>query len=97
MVKCSVSLNHAMSQEPLALAAALFRTGLISKAVFDETGELNETKNEKGSRLYRTVLEVVQNFPTRFAEFVEALRSNTILYSDVLEKLDKMFEQLSLI
>ncbi len=97
MVTCSVSLNHALSQEPLALAAALFRTGLISQAVFDETGELNETKNEKGSRLYRTVLATVQNYPTRFAEFVQVLRSNKILYSDVLGELDRTFEHQSLI
>ncbi len=93
MVRCSVSLNHAMSKEPLSLAAALFRVGLISQTTLDETAELNETKRDKGGRLYRAVLDVVHNFPLRFSDFVEALRGDRILYSDVLEEVGSVFEQ----
>ncbi|XP_064400489.1 uncharacterized protein LOC135346702 isoform X2 [Halichondria panicea] len=93
MVKCSVSLNYAMSKEPLSLAAALFRCGLISQSTLNETAELNETKRNKGSRLYRAVLDDIHNFPSRFSDFVQALRGDRILYSDVLEELDGVFEQ----
>ena len=82
-----------MSKEPLSLAAALFRCGLISLSTLNETAELNETKRNKGSRLYRAVLDVIHNFPSRFFDFVQALRGDRILYSDVLEELDGVFVQ----
>ena len=91
MVRCSVSLNHAMSKDPKALALALYSAGFISHSTLDETVELNETKSSKGSRLYSAVLGRVRNFPKKFADFVEILRKERALYHDVLNDIDRVY------
>ncbi|XP_064390262.1 uncharacterized protein LOC135338145 isoform X2 [Halichondria panicea] len=91
MVRCSVKLNHAMSKDPKALAQALYGEGFISQATMDETSELNETRNSKGSRLYSAVLGRVRSFPRKFADFVQILRRDRILYSDVLIEIDAIY------
>lgn len=82
-----------MSKDPQSLALALYSTGFISKSTLDETVELNETKNSKGSRLYSAVLGRVRSFPKKFADFVEILRRDRTLYSDVLEELDRVYNK----
>lgn len=91
MVRCSVKLNHAMSKDPKSLAQALYGEGFISQATVDETVELNETRNSKGSRLYGAVLSRVRSFPRKFADFVQILRRDRILYSDVLMEIDRVY------
>ena len=91
MVKYSVELISAMSKDPVSLAAALFGVGLISRATLDETFELNETKKSKGSRLYQVVLDAVEAFPIKFADFVGILNNDKVQYGDVLTKLDRLF------
>ena len=91
MVKYSVELVSAMSKDPVSLAAALFGVGLISQATLDETFELNETKKAKGSRLYQVVLNAVETFPVKFADFVGILNNDKVQYGDVLTKLDRLF------
>ncbi len=92
MVRCSVKLNHALSQEPKTLAIALHAEGFISQSTLDETMELNETKSTKGSRVYSAVLGRVKSFPEKFAIFIQVLRhNNRILYNDVLREIDRVY------
>ena len=91
MVRCSVILNHAMSQQPKALATALHAEGFISQSTLDETMELNETKSNKGSRLYSAVLGRVKSFPKKFVSFVLILRRDRVLYNDVLKEIDRVY------
>ncbi len=88
MVRCSVNLNHALSQDPKTLAIALHAEGIISKSTLDETMELNETKSNKGSRLYSAVLRKVMSSLENFAIFVQVLRLNRTLYNDILREID---------
>ena len=91
MVRCSVSLNHAMSKDPRALAQALHSAGFISQATLDETNELNETKSAKGSRLYSAVLGRVRSFPKKFADFIDILRRDRLQYGEVLVEIDQKY------
>ena len=91
MVRCSVSLNHALSKDPKALALALYSAGFVSQATLDETIELNETKSAKGSRLYSAVLGRVRSFPMKFADFIDVLRRDRLQYGDVLMEIDRTF------
>ena len=91
MVRCSVSLNRAMSEDPKALAQALYSAGFISQATLEETNELNETKSSKGSRLYGAVLGRVRNFPKKFADFIVILRQKRELYGDMLSEIDRVY------
>ena len=91
MVRCSVSLNHAMSKDPKALALALYSVGFISQATLNETNELNETKSAKGSRLYSAVLDRVRSFPMKFVDFIDILRQDRLQYGDVLMEIERTF------
>ncbi len=94
MVKCSVELNHAMSIDPKGLAMSLLDAAFIAQASVDQTLELNETKTEKGSRLYSAVLSRVKVSPGKLATFVSILRTDRI-YDDVLSKIDKLYRDLN--
>ena len=91
MVRCSVSLNHAMSKDPKALALALFSAGFISQATLDEINELNETRSDKGRRLYSAVLGRVRSFPMKFVDFINILRQDRSQYGDVLVEIDNKY------
>ena len=91
MVRCSVSLNHALSKDPKALALALYSAGFVSQATLDETNELNETKSAKGSRLYSAVLGRVRSFPMKFVDFIDILRRDRVQYGEVLAEIDKKY------
>ena len=93
LIKCCEHLNHALSQDPLAVANALFEVGLIPRVTLRETAELNETKSEKGSRLYGEVLDVVQHTPKRYDDLLHILKRNRLLYGACLDKMH-MYMQL---
>ncbi len=88
MVKCCEKLSSAMSQDPKALADALRSEGFISQSTLDETNQRqDETKMDKGRRLYRAVSGKVQHYPKKhFPVFIEILRKEEI-YIDILNEI----------
>ena len=91
MVRCSVSLNHAMSKDPTTLAVALYSARFISLATLNEIFELNDTKSAKGSQLYSAVLGKVRSFPKTFVDFIDILRRDRLQYGDVLMEIERTF------
>ena len=77
-----------MSSAPESLATRLFQAGLISQQLFSEITELNKTKEQKGTDLFRAVLNTVKAFPNKFDTFVKILKDEGQLYEDVLACLD---------
>lgn len=94
MVRCSVKLSQAMSQDPETLATALHAEGFIAQFVLDQTTQLNEIRSSKGNRLYSAVLGKVKCVPMKFAKFVLILRRDGEIYNDVLEEMDKVYRTL---
>ena len=76
-----------MSRDPRSLAIALFQAGIISQATLDKTLELDETKSDKGKRLYSAVLRSYN----KYVNFIDILSDNTSLYGDVLTELQQEY------
>ncbi len=88
LVRCSEKIVQSLSEEPKALALHFLSAGLITPCILEKTNEyVNETKREKASRLYTTLLGVVKHHPHKYNDFVSTLRPNP-LHTDLLTELD---------
>ena len=83
LVKSGDIITTAFTQEPKVLAMSLFASQLITERVLQETNELNEINEDKGRRLYTSVLEKIRAYPEAYSNLVSILETNTI-YSDLL-------------
>ena len=91
MIRCCEGLISAMAQEPKTFVLVLFRKGLVSQNILEQTLELvNETSTEKGTRLYLAVLHKVKAQPTQFADLVDCFSCSGIQYDSILTELQSM-------
>ncbi len=89
LVRFSDKIVQSISEDPKALALHLLSAGLITVSILEKTNEyVNETKREKATRLYTTLLGVVKNHPHKYHKFVSTLRLNP-LHIDLVRELDK--------
>lgn len=96
MVRCGEKIVGEFTKEPTALAVSLHGSNFISDRTLEETNELNETKRDKATRLYTTILKNVAENPHRYPTFISILREKEVLYSHLLEDLDLTHKQLSI-
>ncbi len=96
-MRCSEKIVQSLSEEPKTLALHFLSAGLITQDILEKTNEyVNETKREKASRLYTTLLGVVKHHPHKYHEFVSILRPNP-LHTDLLTELDTHYCTSSLV
>ena len=93
LVDCSEKIIAGLSGEPKAIAVALHGRGFISTELLGEITELSVTKMDNASKLYVAILRSVQHHPHRYSEFISILRSNTLLYSDLLKVLEETYQE----
>ena len=83
-----------LSREPKDFAIALHSKGFIAKHILQEIVELPATSTENARKLYTALLGVVENYPTRYREFVSMLQDNDTLYGDLLNVLEEEFSKI---
>ncbi len=93
LVKCSKKIVQSLSEEPKAIALQLLSARLITPCILEKTNELNETKREKASRLYTTLLGVVEHYPHKYHEFISILTPN-LLHTDLLTELETLYKSM---
>ena len=93
LVDCSEKIIAGLSSEAKAMAVALHGRGFISTELLGEITELPATKMDNASKLYVAILRSVQHHPHRYSEFISILRSNTLLYSDLLKVLEETYQE----
>ena len=93
LVDCSEKIVAGLSSEPKAMAVTLHGKGFISTELLREITELPATKTDNARKLYLSILETVQRHPHRYSEFISILRSNTLLYSDLLKVLEETYQE----
>ena len=92
LVDCSEKIIAGLSSEPKAMAIALHGKGFISTELLGEITELPATKMDNAGKLYIAILRTVHHHPHRYSEFISILRSNTLLYSDLLKVLEETYQ-----
>ena len=89
---CSEKIIAGLSSEPKAMAVTLHGKGFISIEVLGKIIERPAT-TDRATILYLSILETVQHHPHRYSEFISILRSNTLLYSDLLKVLEETYQE----
>ena len=92
IVDCSEKIIAGLSSEPKAIAVTLHGKGFISIEVLGKIIEQPAT-TDHATILYLSILETVQHHPHRYSEFISILRSNTLLYSDLLKVLEETYQE----
>ncbi|XP_064384971.1 uncharacterized protein LOC135333882 isoform X4 [Halichondria panicea] len=91
LVSCSEKIVQSLSEDPKALALHLLSAELITVSILEKTNEyVNETKREKATRLYTTLLGVVKHHPHKYHKFVSTLRLDP-LHTDLVTLLDSKY------
>ena len=93
LVDCSEKITAGLSEEPKSMAVVLHGKGFISTETLREVTELPVTRTDHATKLYFSILETVQHHPHRYSEFISILRSNTLLYSDLLKVLEETYQE----
>ena len=93
IVDCSEKIIAGLSSEPKAIAVTLHGKEFISTETLREVTKLPATKTDNARKLYLSILETVQRHPHRYSEFISILRSNTLLYSDLLKVLEETYQE----
>ena len=93
LVDCSEEIIAGLSSEPKAMAVTLHKEGLISTDLLGEITELSETNKHNARKLYFAFSRCVQHHQHRYFDFISILRSNTLLYSDLLKVLEETYEE----
>ncbi len=90
MVSHGEKIVTAISMDPKGLALSLHAKSLICSTALEETIELNETDTDKARRLYSAVLRVIQQYPSRYNDFICIFKEKgSKLHSDLLKALNE--------
>ena len=93
LVDCSEKIIAGLSSEAKTVSDILHGKGFISTELLREITELPATKTDNARKLYLSILDTVQHHPHRYSEFISILRSNTLLYSDLLKVLEETYQE----
>ena len=96
LVHCGNKIVGEFTKEPTTLAVSLHAANFISDRTLEETNELNETKRNKATRLYTTILKNVAEHPHKYPAFISILQEKKVLYRHLLEDLELTRKQLSM-
>ena len=91
IVDCSEKIVAGLSKEPKSVSVVLHGKGFISTETLREIVELRATKADHARKLYLSILETVQHHPDRYNDFIAILRSNTLLYCELLKELKETY------
>ncbi|XP_064381914.1 uncharacterized protein LOC135330889 isoform X3 [Halichondria panicea] len=96
MVKCASSSLDCIKSSPNSIGTAMFAEGYISEYVRDSVGDTSVSKVDKAQLLLNTITDHVKTDPLAYHGFVEIIRKEGTWASCYLERLQNVYEELSL-
>ncbi len=96
IVNCASSILDCIKASPNSIGTAMFAKGYISEYVRDNVGDTSVSKVDKAQLLLITITDRIKTDPLAYHGFVEIIRNEGTWASCFIERLQKVFKELSL-